>query len=242
MAQGNLPQQLARPQTDIPTQNRISILRHPNKVIFAIPYRMTARFRRLHRRMLCIPSPKGEGFTDPRKGTLNGRHAPGEKITYYPLYRNYCAAHPDFSREAGALLAENTKAANARKGARHRNMTHRSYGHPFEGTNLHYLPDGRRLCQTCQRRRNANPRPPSEAQIREATAAFHRVVAGKKTEKRILTFRKLKLYRKLNPEFDRFVASVIDSSNSRGQKRRVNPNKARTRSGPRTTTTKTSSQ
>src|ERR1700730_14665793 len=72
MAQGNLPQQLARPQTDIPTQNRISILRHPNKVIFAIPYRMTARFRRLHRRMLCIPSPKGEGFTDPRKGTLNG--------------------------------------------------------------------------------------------------------------------------------------------------------------------------
>jgi hypothetical protein len=106
-------------------------------------------------------------------GRLNGRHAPGEKITYYPLYRNYCAAHPDLSREAGALLAENTKAANARKGARHRNMTHCSYGHPFEGTNLHYLPDGRRLCQTCQRRRNANPRPPSEAQIREATAAFN---------------------------------------------------------------------
>jgi hypothetical protein len=71
MAQSYFPQQLPRPKPDITVQNRISILRHPNNVIFAIPDRMTARFRRVHHRMLCIPSPKGEGFTDPRKGTLN---------------------------------------------------------------------------------------------------------------------------------------------------------------------------
>jgi hypothetical protein len=72
MAQSYFPQQLPRPKPDITVQNRISILRHPNNVIFAIPDRMTARFRRVHHRMLCIPSPKGEGFTDPRKGTLKG--------------------------------------------------------------------------------------------------------------------------------------------------------------------------
>src|SRR6266849_10633537 len=45
-------------------------------------------------------------------GRLNGRYSSGEKITDYRLYQNYCADHPDFSREAQALLAENMKASN----------------------------------------------------------------------------------------------------------------------------------
>src|ERR1700730_6115086 len=49
---------------------------------------------------------KGRTLDSICAGRLNGRHAPGEKITHYQLYRNYCVAHPDFSREAEALLAE----------------------------------------------------------------------------------------------------------------------------------------
>jgi hypothetical protein len=38
----------------------------------------------------------------------------------------------------------------------------------------------------------------------------------------ILIFRKLKLYRELNPDFDRFVASALADHNSKGQLRRYN--------------------
>ena len=52
----DFPQQLPCTQPDIPNQNRVPIFRDPYDMIFAIPYRMTARFRRLHnRRMLLHP-------------------------------------------------------------------------------------------------------------------------------------------------------------------------------------------
>lgn len=33
--------------------------------------------------------------------------------------------------------------------------THCKHGHPFEGDNLGFLPDGRRVCRVCQRERMA---------------------------------------------------------------------------------------
>ena len=42
-----------------------------------------------------------------------------------------------------------------------------------------------------------------------------------------MTFGKLKLHSKLNPDFDRFVLSTFADHNSRGQQRRHNPGKAR---------------
>ena len=74
---------------------------------------------------------KGKTLTSICSGRLNNCYTPGEKITDHSLYRNYCAAHPDFSQEAQALLAENTRAATARKGARLRNRTHCSTGIHF---------------------------------------------------------------------------------------------------------------
>jgi hypothetical protein len=41
-------QQFHCSQPDIPNQNRISIFGPPYEMIFTIPYRMTAGFRRLH--------------------------------------------------------------------------------------------------------------------------------------------------------------------------------------------------
>lgn len=71
MTAGDLTDQLTGAKINIPNQNRIAILRHPHDVVFTIPHRMTARFRCLHRWMLRIPSPEGEGFTDPRIENLN---------------------------------------------------------------------------------------------------------------------------------------------------------------------------
>src|ERR1035438_9632039 len=56
MATADFSQQLPCAQPNIPNQNRVSIFGHPYDMIFAIPYRVTARFRRLHnRRMLLHP-------------------------------------------------------------------------------------------------------------------------------------------------------------------------------------------
>jgi hypothetical protein len=48
-----------------------------------------------------------------------------------------------------------------------------------------------------------------------------------RVQPRILTFRKLKLYRALNPAFDKFVVSATARNNSKGQQRRYNPERAR---------------
>ena len=66
-----LPQQFPATQANVPAQNFISVLRRPNQMVFAVPNRMTATLVKLHKWMLRIPSPKGEGFTDPLTGTVN---------------------------------------------------------------------------------------------------------------------------------------------------------------------------
>jgi hypothetical protein len=56
VATADFTQQLPCTQPDIPNQNRVPIFGHPYDMIFAIPYRMTAGFRRLHdKRMLPHP-------------------------------------------------------------------------------------------------------------------------------------------------------------------------------------------
>jgi hypothetical protein len=151
----------------------------------------------------------------------------------------YCAAHPEYGREAIPLLEANVKAAFLRKGARLRNLTHCKHGHPLSGANISYEPNGRRKCLTCVNRRNLAPRPPTQQQIEEVTAALN---AGKPlrlicqgmegaqpVRPRIVSYRKLGLYRRLNPTFDRFVISSTADNVRKGQLRRWRPLEERTR-------------
>jgi hypothetical protein len=56
VATADFAQQFPCSQPDIPNQNRVAVFGHPYDVIFAIPYRVAARFRRLHNnRMLLHP-------------------------------------------------------------------------------------------------------------------------------------------------------------------------------------------
>ena len=167
-------------------------------------------------------------------GRIDGRRTKSERITYLHLYRNYCAQHPDFALEAGILQTKNAQAANARKGSLKREMTHCIHGHPLSGVNL--LVEGRtgfRRCRICLARRAASPRPPTEEQIKRVTAALNAgqtiaricwgIVDGKRSVDRIIGHNKLKLYREMNPDFDKFVGTVTAGSGSRAQQRRHNP-------------------
>ena len=49
-------------------------------------------------------------------GRLDGRYPSGEKITDYRLYQNYCADHPDFSREAQAAPSRKYEGLKCEKG------------------------------------------------------------------------------------------------------------------------------
>src|SRR5271166_2418506 len=66
----DFPQQLSRPLPDIAAQHRKSVLCYPHDMIPAVPDRVTAGLRILHTRTVASQSPKGEGFTDPKGGTL----------------------------------------------------------------------------------------------------------------------------------------------------------------------------
>src|SRR5271165_6951336 len=69
----DFPQQLPRPLPDIAAQHRKSALCDPHDMILAVPDRVTAGLRILHTGTVASQSPKGEGFTDPKGGTLNVR-------------------------------------------------------------------------------------------------------------------------------------------------------------------------
>jgi len=83
-------------------------------------------------------------------GRVNGKRGASQILATYIRFREYCAEHPDFAREANALLAENTKAGNARKGERHRNMTHCKHGHSLADAWVTYQNGySKRDCRTC---------------------------------------------------------------------------------------------
>jgi hypothetical protein len=150
----------------------------------------------------------------------------------------YFKTHSDYAREARPLIETNAKAARLRKGAPRRALTHCKHGHPFSGDNVYFAPGrNERKCWTCVRRRDKAPKAPSQEQVRQVTAALNAgktikeicwgLVNDQKVCQPILGFRKLKLHRELNPDFNRFVVSAMADHNSRGQQRRFNPGKAR---------------
>jgi hypothetical protein len=158
---------------------------------------------------------------------LTGGGTLGPAFVSYQRFKKHCELNPIWAADARI-----TSDANSRrnKGARLRNLTHCIHGHPLSGANIKYEPNGRRKCLTCVKRREKAPRPPTEEQIQQVTAALNAgktlslicqgTVDGKRVAPRVVTFRKLGFYRRLNPSFDRFVIEATAANNSKGQQRR----------------------
>jgi hypothetical protein len=144
--------------------------------------------------------------------------------------------YPAFTNDSLTMMYEGN--GNAGKGARVRNLTHCKHGHPLSGDNL-YIAPGRteRKCLACVKRRYDAPVPATPKQIQELTAALNagktisQICWGKRdgriTEIPILSFRKLKLYRRLNPDFESFLKSATADNNLKGQRRRYQPERVR---------------
>jgi hypothetical protein len=187
-----------------------------------------------------LTTPKG--LSDEKAARMMAALREGQTLRTFkvrpPRLQAYFESHPEYAREALSLIEANDKAARLRKGARLRNLTHCIHGHPLSGSNISYEPNGRRKCLTCVKRRNLAPRPPTQQQIEQVTAALNagknlslichgRIGAQLGRAQMILSFRKLKLYRSLNPAFDRFVISATANNNGKAQRQLHHPERAR---------------
>jgi hypothetical protein len=138
----------------------------------------------------------------------------------------YCAANPEYAREALPLLEANAKAAYSRKGAHLRDRTHCKHGHSLEGARV-YEKDGYkfRFCAECRKVHDAKGgilKPVVAAKIKAAlkspTATIKSIIhAG---SGHIVTYVALQAYRRADPEIDALVSGVVASHASRWQRRR----------------------
>lgn len=150
-------------------------------------------------------------------------------------FKKHCELNPIWGAEAQRISDANGRGL---KGARVRSFTHCKHGHLLSGDNL-YLAPGRneRKCLTCVKRRYDAPVPATAEQIQQLTAALNagKTISqicwgrrdGRITEIPILSFRKLKHYRRLNPEFECFLKSATADNNLKGQRRRYQPERVR---------------
>jgi hypothetical protein len=159
----------------------------------------------------------------------------GPAIVSYDRFKKHCELDPEWAKEVRAISDKNGRSL---KGARVRNLTHCKYGHRLSGDNLYRAPGrNERKCITCLKRRYEAPVPATADQIQQVTAALNAgktigqicwgVRDGRKIETPILSFRKLKLHRQLNPAFEHFLVSAISDNNGRGQRRRYQPERVR---------------
>jgi hypothetical protein len=154
-----------------------------------------------------------------------------------PRLEAYFKIHPEYAQEARPLIEANAKAAMARKGSTWRERTKDlclKGLHPMTGANVRIDPSrGRRACLACRYIARDNPpliKPDVLATIRrafEAGASYGQIcngrpVGGGKIDRSLILTTSHKFYqqRRIDPEFDKFVATHTADSSSTGQKKR----------------------
>jgi hypothetical protein len=147
----------------------------------------------------------------------------------YKAFDAYCAANPEWGREAAILVERNTAAAQKRKGGGRGSLTHCKNGHPFSGDNLIWKPrsDGGRglwrCCKACKKettKRGALMKPSELIRVTEAVKAGFKIVDITRNtfgRKAIVTNSKLRRHRLEHPEFDRFLVEHSRNPCSRAQ-------------------------
>ncbi|CAL74420.1 hypothetical protein BRADO0477 [Bradyrhizobium sp. ORS 278] len=152
----------------------------------------------------------------------NGERYP--RITYYEPYRAYCAAKPEYAREANALLAKSTAAANARKGMSKsfKLRTHCLRGHALTLDNLYFKStNGTRQCKACTLASIGRGGPVTKQQIEKVRRAvltgmnISDITRSNGKRKPILSFAQLKRVRIECDNLNRFIIENVHSWRSR---------------------------
>jgi hypothetical protein len=138
----------------------------------------------------------------------------------------YFATHPDYALEARPLIETNAAAARRRKGSRLRKLTEMfclKGLHAMTGSNVRIDPSrGRRCCLACRNFARDNPPQMTSQDVTkvrqalEAGASTRQIlgghpVGGGKIDRRLILTTRHKFYqqRRLDPEFNLFVATSI---------------------------------
>jgi hypothetical protein len=147
----------------------------------------------------------------------------------------YFKAHPEYARDALALMEANAKAAFKRRGEHFRALTHCKRGHPLSDARIRYYKSWTvRDCLRCMEIRRATGGIMKPETLAKVKAAFERggttvnqIIHGQPVgggavnrSLRIVDAAAFYRYRRENPVFDRFVLERIKDNNSRGQKLR----------------------
>jgi hypothetical protein len=191
------------------------------------------------------------GLSDEKAARMLSAFRAGKTMRAFSLKRGrfdaYCQAHPEYAREALALLAANRKAGDERKAARFRSQTHCKHGHTLADAHVYTNKGYRnRACIHCRAIRGKKIIVLSPAAVQKVRVALlggatigqmihGHPIGGGKTNKslRIVDGQRLAGSRRLDPEFDRFVSETVANNNSRGQKIRYAKTRARAQTAAR---------
>jgi hypothetical protein len=139
----------------------------------------------------------------------------------------YCAANPEYAREALPLMEANAKAAYSRRGARLRSRTHCKNGHSFAGARV-YIKDGYsfRFCLECRKADDAKGgilKPAIAEKIKTALKAPTATISGivHAGPRHLVTYVALRAYRRADPKIDKLVSGVVATHAARWQRRRL---------------------
>jgi hypothetical protein len=138
--------------------------------------------------------------------------------------KSYCAAHPEYGREALPLLDANVKAAFLRKGAHLRDRPTCKYGHSLEGART-YVKDGYkfRFCVECRKVDDAKGgilKPELAAKIKAALMSPTATISSitHTGPRRLVSPVSLQAYRRADPEIDLLVKGIISTVGSRSSR------------------------
>ncbi|CCE06460.1 hypothetical protein BRAS3843_1730029 [Bradyrhizobium sp. STM 3843] len=147
------------------------------------------------------------------------------------VFRDYCDAHPEYAKVAQPLLQANYKAANARKGERHRSMTHCRHGHSLADAWVTYQNGySKRDCRTCwllRSRRGGVMKPETFRKVEQALingAPIGQITHGhpmggrpKDLSLKLVDAMTFARKRREDPVFDALVREKIALSRARGR-------------------------
>jgi hypothetical protein len=162
---------------------------------------------------------------------VSGRLPGGARIRgvgSYKGFSTYCAANPEWGREATTLVARNAAAAQKRKGGGRADQMTCKRGHSLADAYTHVSPQGwvMRNCRTCHQARRDEARPLPAAKLEKVKSMLLAKkpiaeITGQwlRGTKREVTVNATQFYnaRKADPDFDLFVRTSIPAANARAQ-------------------------